>query len=250
MFELKHVSKSFARTRVIDNLSLSVQPGKTTALIGPSGCGKSTCLRLFIGLLQPDEGEVLFDSRGITAGALRDIRRRIGYVIQDGGLFPHMTARANITLKAKELKRPVAEVNRRLDVLVEMTNFPPQGLDRYPAELSGGQRQRVALMRALLLDPEALLLDEPLGALDPMIRYDLQADLRRIVRQLGKTVVIVTHDLAEAEFFADEIVLLRNGVIIQRGTLGEMSAHPADDFVGRFIAAQRGVSFEPTGRTS
>ncbi len=244
MFELKNIRKSFAGTEVIRNVSLSVTPGKTTAFIGPSGCGKSTCLRLLIGLITPDSGQVFFDSQPVTEASQREVRRRIGYVIQNGGLFPHMSARANITLMARELGRSMAEIDERLDTLVEMTNFPSEGLDRYPAELSGGQRQRVALMRALLLDPEALLLDEPLGALDPMIRYDLQHDLRRIFRQLGKTVIIVTHDLAEADYFADDIVLMRSGTIAQRGTLNEMSADPADDFVSKFIRAQRGVSFD------
>ena len=244
MFELKNIRKSFAGIEVIKNISLDVMPGKTTVFIGPSGCGKSTCLRLLIGLITPDSGEVLFDSQPVTEANVQEVRRRIGYVIQHGGLFPHMTARENITLMARELGQPMDGVESRLSTLVEVTNFPKDGLDRYPAELSGGQRQRVALMRALLLDPEALLLDEPLGALDPMIRYDLQRDLRRIFRQLNKTVIIVTHDLAEADYFADDIVLLREGVIAQRGTLEEMNKKPAEEFVTKFITAQRGVSFD------
>ncbi len=244
MFQLKNIKKSFGEVAVIRDMSLNVQPGKTTALIGPSGCGKSTCLRLFIGLITPDSGEVLFDSKPVTPDNMRDLRRRIGYVIQHGGLFPHMTARDNVTLLAREMGRSLESVGDKLDTLVEMTNFPADGLDRYPAELSGGQRQRVALMRALLLEPKALLLDEPLGALDPMIRYDLQRDLRRIFRSLEKTVIIVTHDLAEAHYFADEIVLMRDGKIAQRGTLDEMSKNPAEEFVSKFITAQRGVSFD------
>ena len=244
MFELKNIRKSFGDQPVIRDVSLSVDPGKTTALIGPSGCGKSTCLRLFLGLITPDSGEVLFDSEPVTAQNVREIRRRVGYVIQTGGLFPHMTARENVTLLAREIGRAEDSIRPRLDALVEMTNFPSEGLDRYPAELSGGQRQRVALMRALLLEPRALLLDEPLGALDPMIRYDLQRDLRRIFRELETTVIIVTHDLAEAHYLSDDIVLMREGRIAQRGALGEMSKNPAEEFVTKFITAQRGVSFD------
>ncbi len=240
MFELKHVSKSYGETEVLKDLSVAVEPGKTTAFIGPSGCGKSTCLRLLIGLIEPDSGEVLLDGEPIRADTVRTLRRRIGYVIQDGGLFPHLTAEQNITLMAREIGVSQSDQDERVATLAELTDFPRDGLARYPLELSGGQRQRVALMRALMLDPEALLLDEPLGALDPMIRYDLQRDLRRIFRQLGKTVVIVTHDLAEADYFGDEIVLMRSGAIVQRGSLQAMSDDPKAEFVTRFIRAQRG----------
>jgi osmoprotectant transport system ATP-binding protein len=166
----------------------------------------------------------------------------MGYVVQDGGLFPHLTARGNIVLMARYLGWQRPRLAARVAELAALTRFPADALDRYPAQLSGGQRQRVGLMRALMLDPAALLLDEPLGALDPLIRSDLQADLREVFRQLGKTVVLVTHDLAEAAFFADRIVLLRDGRVVQQGSLDDLWTRPADPFVTHFIQAQRGLS--------
>ncbi len=166
-------------------------------------------------------------------------RHQMGYVIQDGGLFPHLTARRNVTLMARYFKWRRSEVEARLSELAELTQFPPDGLDRYPVQLSGGQKQRLALMRALMLDPKVLLLDEPLGALDPIIRFDLQTDLKRIFQKLRKTVVLVTHDLDEAEYFGDSTVLMREGRIVQQGSIHEMVNAPVDPFVTRFIHAQR-----------
>jgi osmoprotectant transport system ATP-binding protein len=143
---------------------------------------------------------------------------------------------------ARQLRWKASRESARLKVLAELTDFPPDGLERYPVELSGGQRQRVALMRALMLDPDVLLLDEPLGALDPMVRYDLQADLRKIFRELGKTTVMVTHDLSEAIYFGDSIALMREGEIVQSGTARELTEKPAGPFVLQFFAAQRGLS--------
>jgi osmoprotectant transport system ATP-binding protein len=163
----------------------------------------------------------------------------VGYVIQDGGLFPHLTASGNITLMARQLKWDGARIKDRLEALLTLTKFPRDGLARYPVQLSGGQRQRVALMRALMLDPDVLLLDEPLAALDPMIRYELQNDLRGIFQELSKTTVLVTHDLAEAAYFGDRIVLMREGEIVQQGTLEAMLRSPAEPFVTQFINAQR-----------
>ncbi len=163
----------------------------------------------------------------------------MGYVIQDGGLFPHLTARGNVTLMARHLGLERDRIEARLRELAELSKFPVEGLDRYPVQLSGGQRQRVSLMRALILDPDVLLLDEPLGALDPMIRTGLQDDLREIFRSLGKTVVMVTHDTAEAAFFGEAIVLMREGRIIQQGRFADLVDAPAEPFVSHFMAAQR-----------
>jgi len=160
-------------------------------------------------------------------------------VIQNGGLFPHLTARRNVTLMARYLNWKRSEIEARLLELAELTQFPLDGLDRYPVQLSGGQKQRLALMRALMLDPKVLLLDEPLGALDPIIRFDLQTDLKRIFQRLRKTVVLVTHDLDEAEYFGDSIVLMREGRIVQQGSIHEMVNAPIDPFVTHFIHAQR-----------
>jgi len=239
MLELRTVSRRFGSHQVLRPIDLSIRPGRTTVLIGPSGCGKSTLLRLMIGLLRPDEGSVRFEGAEVTPENVLTLRRRMGYVIQDGGLFPHLTAHANVDLMARYLGWSAERIASRVARLIDLTQFPPDGLDRFPAQLSGGQRQRVSLMRALMLDPDLLLLDEPLGALDPMIRADLQDDLRRIFQALGKTVVLVTHDLGEAAFFADTIVLLREGRIVQEGRLEDLLRAPADPFVTRFVSAQR-----------
>jgi len=239
MLRLIGVSKKFGTTSAVLPTDLVVPDGKTIVLIGPSGCGKSTLLRLMIGLLLPDSGKVLLSETEVTAANSLELRERMGYVIQDGGLFPHLTARENATLMARYLGWNGEKLQERLQELTVLTQFPPTGLDRYPVQLSGGQRQRVSLMRALMLDPEVLLLDEPLGALDPMIRADLQGDLRRIFRSLGKTVVLVTHDLREAAFFADQIVLINQGAVVQQGTIEDFTRSPATGFVTQFIRAQR-----------
>jgi osmoprotectant transport system ATP-binding protein len=245
MLQLRQVSKRFGATQVLHPTDLVVEPGKTTVLIGPSGCGKSTLLRLMVGLLQPDTGSVEFDGVPLRPDNLLTMRHRMGYVIQDGGLFPHLTARANVTLMARYLKRPKQDIEKRISELAELTHFPLEALDRFPAQISGGQRQRIGIMRALMLDPVVLLLDEPMGALDPLIRYDLQEDLKQIFQTLGKTVVLVTHDMGEAGFFGDLVVLLGDGRIVQQGTLDELIRCPGDDFVRRFINAQRLPTLAP-----
>jgi osmoprotectant transport system ATP-binding protein len=245
MIELKGVSKAYGNSVVIPQVDLRIAPGRTTVLIGPSGCGKSTLLRLMIGLVRPDFGSVAIDGTELTPATALQVRRRLGYVIQDGGLFPHLSARENVVLMAHYLGWESGRIDTRLAELTELTRFPKDGLNQFPSQLSGGQRQRVSLMRALMLDPKVVLLDEPLGALDPMVRAELQADLRGIFRSLEKTVVMVTHDLAEAGWFGHEIVLLRGGRIIQRGALRSLLDAPADPFVTQFVSAQRSV-FEIT----
>ncbi|NEV64441.1 ATP-binding cassette domain-containing protein [Thiorhodococcus minor] len=239
MLTLHAVRKTFQGKPALDGVDLEIAPGRTTVLIGPSGCGKSTLLRLLIGLAEPDAGSVCFDGQALSDATIAALRLRMGYVIQQGGLFPHLTAGANVTLMAEQLGWDAERIRQRLAQLSDLTHFPRDGLARYPSELSGGQNQRVALMRALMLDPEVLLLDEPLGALDPMIRYELQQDLKAIFAALHKTVVLVTHDLAEAAFLGHRIVLMRDGRILQSGALAEMMAEPAEPFVEQFIRAQR-----------
>ena len=244
MFELHSVTKRYGGAAALDDVGLVLPAGQTTVLVGPSGCGKTTLLKLLVGLLTPDAGTVAFHGEALTRANMLLLRQRMGYVIQDGGLFPHLNARRNVTLMAEYLGWKPEAVAARVDELAALVQLPADLLARYPVQLSGGQRQRVALMRALMLDPEALLLDEPLGALDPMIRYELQEELRDIFRRLRKTVVLVTHDMAEAAFFGDRIVLLRDGRIAQLGTVEDFARRPADPFVTRFLRAQR-VAFPP-----
>ncbi len=241
MIELKGVSKVYGALEVVPKVDLSIAPGRTTVLIGPSGCGKSTLLRLMIGLARPDSGAILIEGQELTPSTALEVRRGLGYVTQDGGLFPHLTARGNVVLMARYLGWDRHRIDRRLAELTDLTRFPSEGLDRFPGQLSGGQRQRASLMRALMLDPPIILLDEPMGALDPMVRADLQADLRSIFRALEKTVVMVTHDLAEAGWFGDEIFLMRDGRIVQRGTIQALLDEPAEPFVTQFVSAQRSV---------
>jgi osmoprotectant transport system ATP-binding protein len=239
MLELDQVTKSFGSQVVLHPTTLSLREGTTTVLIGPSGCGKSTLLRMMIGLIQPDSGTVRFQGELFTPANELALRHRIGYVIQDGGLFPHLSAFDNVALLAKHLGRDRNWVRTRIDELTDLVRLPREALSRFPAQLSGGQRQRLGIMRALMLDPPLVLLDEPMGALDPLVRFDLQNDLRDIFRTLNKSVVLVTHDMGEAGFFADELLLLGSGRIVQRGTLNDLLKSPADEFVTRFIQAQR-----------
>ena len=243
LVKLVDVSKHYADAVALHPTNLSVDGGKTTVLIGPSGCGKSTLLRLIIGLVQPDSGSIHFNGQVISAGTIEPLRRgRIGYVIQEGGLFPHLTARGNVVLVARHIGKSQHDIQTRLRELCELTRFPENLLPRYPTELSGGQRQRVSLMRALMLSPELLLLDEPLGALDPLVRASLQKDLKEIFARLGQTVVFVTHDLAEAVYLGDQIVLMNEGRIVQKGTIADLRDRPAEPFVLEFMNAQRGLA--------
>lgn len=239
MLKLEGVTKQFGAQYAVNGLDLDIEPHETTVLIGPSGCGKSTVLRLMIGLILPDRGTVIIDEHPLAAANLALVRRRIGYVIQDGGLFPHLTAADNVCLMARHIGLDEEQISARLHELASLTHFPLDGMARYPTQLSGGQQQRVALMRALMLDPDILLMDEPLGALDPLIRASLQEDLREIFLRLKKTVVLVTHDMNEAAFFGDKIVLLRDGEIVQQGPVEALVQQPAEPFVEDFISAQR-----------
>lgn len=241
MIELEHVSHSYPHVESLDDVSLSVAAGETVALIGPSGCGKSTLLKAVLGLVMPSQGRVAIEGVGLNARNALELRLRVGYVIQSGGLFPHLSALDNITLAARYLRRDPRWIESRVDELAELVQLRREVLQRFPTKLSGGQSQRVSLMRALMLDPAVLLLDEPLGALDPMIRHGLQEELRGLFVRLRKTVVLVTHDMAEATFFASRLVLMRAGRIVQEGTYRDLATSPAQEFVSEFVRAQRGV---------
>jgi osmoprotectant transport system ATP-binding protein len=245
--ELAGATKSYGGKTALAPLDLQISRGQTVGLIGPSGSGKTTVLRLALGLLTPDAGVVRFGGVPLAPSNVLAARRKMGYVVQDGGLFPHLTAAENVELMARHLRWDAPRIEARRAELVELTRFPSDALERYPAQLSGGQRQRVGLMRALFLDPALLLLDEPLGAIDPLVRAELQDDLSAIFSRLGKAVLVVTHDLAEAAFFARRLVLLRQGRVVQQGSIETLLREPAEPFVTHFVEAQRRLTVTRTG---
>jgi osmoprotectant transport system ATP-binding protein len=238
MLEFRGVSKTFNGTTVVHPLDLFIEPGEVVVLLGPSGCGKTTILRMVAGLVLPTSGQITVDSIPLDNQTMRAVRRKLGYVIQEGGLFPHLTAVENVTLMPRHDGWSRQRIDERLAQLVQMTQFPKSGLDRYPNELSGGQRQRLSLMRALFLSPRILLLDEPLGALDPLIRAGLQRDLNDVFSQTGTTVLLVTHDLVEAGRFADRVCVMDAGRIVQQGPFAEILEKPSDRFVREFVSSQ------------
>jgi osmoprotectant transport system ATP-binding protein len=238
MIAVRHVSKRFGALVALDDVSLDVARGSTHVLLGSSGSGKSTLLRIVLGLVAADAGEALVDGAPVTPAARRHLVGRVGYVVQEGGLYPHLTVVGNVSLPAETAGWARERTAGRVRALAELTALDPAILHRYPAELSGGQRQRVSLMRALVLDPPVLLLDEPLGALDPIVRADLQAELRRLFATLGKTVLLVTHDVREAVLLGATITLLRGGRVVQQGPFGDLARKPVEPFVTEFLGAQ------------
>jgi osmoprotectant transport system ATP-binding protein len=224
---LRHVSKTFEGRLALDDVSLSVATGTTHVLLGSTGSGKSTILKLVLGLVRPDAGEVRVEPAA-----------RIGYVVQDGALFPHLTVARNATLPARAAGWSADAQASRLDALTKVVALEPALLDRFPHQLSSGQRQRAGLLRALILDPPLLLLDEPLGSLDPIARAELQEHLVAVIGELGKTVVVVTHDVREAFVFGATITLLNRGRVVQQGTFEELARRPAEPFVAEFLRAQ------------
>ena len=235
MITLRHVTKTFGARVAVRDVSLTVDPGSTHVLLGASGSGPSTILRLILGLLLPDAGDIVIDGR--VNGAVGRARQ-LGYVVQEGALYPHLTAARNVVLPARAEGWSADRQAARLTALTELVGLEPAQLDLYPHELSGGQRQRVGLMRALMLDPPVLLLDEPIAALDPIARAELQAHLARVFRELGKTVVLVTHDLREAFVLGSRITLLDRGRIVQQGDFADLALRPAEPVVSEFLRAQ------------
>ena len=250
MIELDRVTKHYGPRPAVAQLSLRIAPGERVVLIGPSGSGKSTTLRLINRLVDLDQGHIRFAGEDIRAFAPEALRRRMGYAIQSVGLFPHWTVERNIGTVPRLLGWPEARIRARVHALLELLRLAPaQFARRYPHELSGGQQQRVGVARALAADPEVLLMDEPFGALDPVTRVAMQHELRRIHALSGKTLVMVTHDIDEALFLADRIVLLQDGRLVQEGPPLTLLARPANAFVADFLGgAERGLRRLGLGR--
>jgi osmoprotectant transport system ATP-binding protein len=239
MLVLEHISKAFDGKPVLTDVDLRVPQGATRALIGSSGSGKTTLLRITLRLIQPDQGAVRINDQPLSAFGPEEWADQIGYVPQEGGLFPHLSGAENVALVPRLRRWAPQRLARRVAELLQLVALEPAALERFPHELSGGQKQRVAIMRAAMMDPAVMLLDEPMAALDPLIRSGLQHDLKAIFQRLGKTVLIVTHDLGEAVFLADEITLLHAGKVLQTGSYRDLLLKPADPFVTSFINAQR-----------
>lgn len=239
--EFRSVSKVFpGGNAAVDRLSLAVEEGTILALVGPSGCGKTTSLKMINRLIEPTDGDILVAGRSIKSQPLLELRRSLGYVIQYVGLFPHMTVAENIAVVPRLLGWPEARIAQRVDELLELVGLPPGDYRRRrPRALSGGQQQRVGVARALAADPPILLMDEPFGALDPITRARLQDEVRAIQRKLGKTVVLVTHDMDEAVRLADRIAVLRVGRLVQHDAPAVLLRDPADDFVADLLGRDR-----------
>jgi osmoprotectant transport system ATP-binding protein len=246
LITLEHVSKVFTshgRTvPAVDDVSFEVGVGELHVLIGPSGSGKTTTMRMINGLETPTAGRILIDGRDIQTMNEVDLRRGIGYVIQQGGLFPHFTVADNVAVVPRLLGWPRQKRRQRAEELLALVGLPPALFaDRYPRELSGGQQQRVGVARALAADPPIVLMDEPFGAVDPITRKQLQRELRRIQAEVHKTIVFVTHDIAEAFLLGDRIVLMAEGRVVQNGTPADLLRNPSDPFVTSFIGEDRGL---------
>jgi osmoprotectant transport system ATP-binding protein len=239
-----HVTKRYPGrdTAAVDDLSLEIPAGCFCVLVGPSGGGKTTALKMVNRLISFDSGEIRIDGRDIRSMPLTELRRGIGYVIQQVGLFPHMTVGENVATVPRLLGWSKARIHERTAELLELVGLDGADAKRYPAQLSGGQRQRVGLARALAADPPLLLMDEPFGALDPITRFRLQTELRRLHRDVAKTIIFVTHDIDEAIQMGDRIAILREGgVLAQYATPDALLARPADDFVAQFVGEDRAL---------
>jgi osmoprotectant transport system ATP-binding protein len=239
MLTLQNIDKTFDGKPVLTDVNLIVPKGATHALIGSSGSGKTTLLRITLGLIPFDKGYVKINDQALLSFTPIEWADRIGYVPQDGGLFPHISGFENVSLIAKLRGWNKRKIQARVEELRKLVGLDAQLLAQFPFELSGGQQQRVAIMRAAMMDPAVMLLDEPMAALDPLIRRSLQQELKSIFQRLGKTVLLVTHDLGEAVYLAEQITLLHEGKVIQTGTYRDLLQNPADHFVTAFINAQR-----------
>lgn len=236
MIEFIDVNKNFGKYHIIKNLSLKIEKGKITVIIGSSGCGKTTTLKMINKLILPTSGKIYVDGEDISQKDTIKLRRNIGYVIQQTGLFPHMTVKENIELIAKIENIDKNRINIRTRELMKMINLDYEKFsERYPLELSGGQQQRVGVARAFALDPAIILMDEPFSAIDPISRRQLQDELIAIQKKLEKTIVFVTHDIQEAVKIADKICLLNNGEIMQYDTPENIIKNPKNDFVRKFV---------------
>lgn len=239
MIKFEKVSKKFKDTKVLKDISFEIEKGQLVVLIGLSGCGKTTTLKMINKLIKPTSGRITIGGEDISKKDPIRLRRNIGYVIQQTGLFPHMTIRENTEIIAKVEKQDPGKISEKTGELMEMVGLSEEFLDRYPSELSGGQQQRVGVARAFALDPEIILMDEPFSALDPITRTSLQEELVNLQQRVRKTIVFVTHDMSEAIKIADKICIMDKGEIIQYDTPENILKNPVNDFVSEFVGRNR-----------
>ncbi|HHU71343.1 MAG TPA: betaine/proline/choline family ABC transporter ATP-binding protein [Clostridiales bacterium] len=239
MIKLEDISKNFRKNKVLKNVSFEIEKGDFVVLIGPSGCGKTTTLKMINRLITPTSGRITIEDKDISKIDPIKLRRNIGYVIQQTGLFPHMTIKENIELIPKVEGFEEDKIKERTEALIELVGLDTSYLDRYPSELSGGQQQRVGVARAFALDPDIILMDEPFSAVDPITRTVLQDELIRLQAKVKKTIVFVTHDIREAIKLADKVCLMNEGQIVQYDTPENILKNPANDFVTEFVGDNR-----------
>lgn len=241
MIRLERVRKTYdGQKNIVDDLDFEIRKGELVVLVGESGCGKTTTMKMINRLIEPDSGDIYIDGRNIKSFNKNELRRNIGYVIQDIGLFPHLTVRKNVSVVPLLCKKDKAEVDRYVEELLRLVNLPPEEYaDRYPGELSGGQQQRVGFARALANNPDIILMDEPFSALDPITREQLQNELLSLQEELHKTIVFVTHDIDEAIKLGDRIAVMSEGRIIQFDTPEEILKFPVNPFVESFVGKDR-----------
>ena len=240
--EFRDVTKRYADQVAVDGLSFTVPAGRICILVGPSGSGKTTSLKMVNRLIEPTSGAILIDGRDVLQEEPTQLRRRIGYVIQQVGLFPHQTIAENVATVPRLLGWPKQRIDARVAELLALVGLEPgRYARRYPVQLSGGERQRAGVARALAAEPPVMLMDEPFGAVDPIVREHLQEELLRIQRELGTTILFVTHDIDEAIRLGDRVAVMRGGALVQYAPPGELLARPADDFVAQFVGADRGL---------
>lgn len=239
MIKVSNVSLFLNEVEILSSICLNLEAQKTHVLLGPSGCGKSTLLKIILGIYTPTKGEVFINKTRLDPKNQRQLVQKTGYCVQDGGLFPSLTAKENILLVPNLRKTDLKKTQERLVYLRELVQVEEKTLDLYPSLLSGGEKQRVSLMRALMCDPDILLMDEPLGALDPIKRNLLQEELHNIFKKLKKTVIFVTHDIFEASYLSQNVILMSNGTTVQEGPFKSLITNPVNEFVSNFIQVQR-----------
>ncbi|MDU6391901.1 MAG: betaine/proline/choline family ABC transporter ATP-binding protein [Staphylococcus epidermidis] len=250
MLSIKNLSKVYAGgKKAVDNMTIDIESGDFIAFIGTSGSGKTTALRMINRMIESTEGEITIDGKNIKELNPVELRRSIGYVIQQIGLMPHMTVKENIVLVPKLLKWSQEKKDEKAKELIRLVDLPEEYLDRYPSELSGGQQQRIGVVRALAAEQDIILMDEPFGALDPITRDTLQDLVKKLQQQLGKTFIFVTHDMDEAIKLADKICIMTNGQVVQYDTPDNILRSPANDFVKDFIGQNRLIQDRPNIRT-